>query len=99
MALHHIENVWEFFTDAYALLEPQGTLVIADLYKEDGSFHQHITAFNGHNGFDVNVLSELAERAGFTVDKIEPYHEIWQENFEGIKVSYPLFLFVARKLI
>jgi ubiquinone/menaquinone biosynthesis C-methylase UbiE len=97
MTLHHIDNVKDFFTDAYNLLEQKGALVIADLYEEDGSFHKHNQSFNGHNGFDVHALSNIAESVGFMVEKIEPYYEIRQENFEGKLVSYPLFLFVAKK--
>ena len=97
MTLHHIDSVKDFFTDAYNLLEQKGALVIADLYEEDGSFHKHNQSFKGHNGFDIHALSNIAESVGFMVEKIEPYYEIRQENFEGKLVSYPLFLFVAKK--
>ena len=97
MTLHHIEDIKAFFTDAYELLKQKGVLVIADLYAEDGSFHKHNSSFNGHNGFDVDDLSKIAERVGFKVIEITQYYEIWQENFEGKKVAYPLFLFVAKK--
>lgn len=97
MTLHHIDNVKGFLADAYNLLERKGTLIVADLYEEDGSFHKHDLSFSGHNGFDVHVLSNVAESVGFKVEKIEQYYEIWQENFEGEMVSYPLFLLVAKK--
>ncbi|MFM2485200.1 class I SAM-dependent DNA methyltransferase [Celerinatantimonas yamalensis] len=97
MALHHIDNVKDFFVEAYGLLEQKGTLIIADLYEEDGSFHKHDLSFKGHNGFDVQVLSNVAESAGFKVEKLEQYYEIWKENFDGKKVSYPLFMFVAKR--
>lgn len=97
MTLHHIDNIKDFFTDAYNVLEQKGALIIADLYKEDGSFHRHNPSFNGHNGFDVDKLSNVAESVGFNVEKVEAYYEIWQENDEGEKLPYPLFLFVAKK--
>ncbi len=97
MTLHHIDNIEDFFSDAFNILDQKGTLIIADLYKEDGSFHKHNPSFSGHNGFDVHELSNLAERAGFFVEKIESYYEIWKDNFENEIVPYPLFLFVARK--
>ncbi|PMH44488.1 hypothetical protein BCU68_03015 [Vibrio sp. 10N.286.49.B3] len=97
MTLHHINSVKDFFIDAYNLLEQKGSLIIADLYKEDGSFHKHNQSFDGHNGFDVIALSNIAESVGFKIEKIEQYYEIWQENFEGKEVPYPLFLFVATK--
>ncbi|WP_082008703.1 class I SAM-dependent DNA methyltransferase [Photobacterium gaetbulicola] len=97
MTLHHLPDVDEFFTDAYGVLEDDGMLIVADLYEDDGSFHKHNPNFDGHNGFNVSALSAIAENAGFTVQQIEQYYEIWQENFEGVEVSYPLFLFVVKK--
>ncbi|WP_435235044.1 class I SAM-dependent DNA methyltransferase [Psychromonas sp. PT13] len=97
MTLHHVENIYQFFADAYNTLEDNGVLIIADLYLEDGSFHKHNPLFNGHNGFDILVLSDIAKQNGFVVDSAETYYEIWQENFEDVRVSYPLFFFVARK--
>jgi len=97
MTLHHLDDINAFFTDAYCCLEAKGTLAIADLYAEDGSFHKHDPSFTGHNGFQPEQLAAMAERAGFTVEKIEPYYEIRQANFAGEEVAYPLFMLVARK--
>lgn len=97
MTLHHIPDVDEFFTHAYGALEDEGILIVADLYEDDGSFHKHNPSFDGHNGFNVSALSTIAENAGFSVQHIEQYYEIWQENFDGVEVSYPLFLFVVKK--
>jgi len=97
MTLHHIPDVNEFFTDAYSVLEDNGIMIIADLYKDDGSFHKHNPTFNGHNGFNVSALTAIAENTGFTIQCVEQYYEIWQENFDGVEVSYPLFLFVVKK--
>lgn len=97
MALHHIDNINGFFIDAYEVLEENGTLIIADLYKDNGSFHNHNSSFHGHHGFDVQELSNLAESFGFKVEKVEQYYEIEKENAEGEIISYPLFMFVARK--
>lgn len=98
MTLHHIPDVNEFFTDAYSVLEDNGMMIIADLYEDDGSFHKHNPSFNGHNGFNISALTAIAERAGFIVQSVEQYYEMWQENFDGDEASYPLFLFVVKKL-
>ena len=98
MTLHHIPDVNEFFTDAYSVLEDNGMMIIADLYEDDGSFHKHNPSFNGHNGFNISALTAIAERAGFIVQSVELYYEMWQENFDGDEASYPLFLFVVKKL-
>lgn len=97
MALHHIPDLDGFFSDAYHALESRGTLIIADLYKENGSFHEHHPGFVGHNGFDVSELEAISARAGFSVQSVEQYYEIWRENDAGAAVSYPLFFFVAHK--
>ncbi|ASA58023.1 class I SAM-dependent DNA methyltransferase [Vibrio gazogenes] len=97
MTLHHIPDVQSFFSRAYHALDLRGTLVIADLYKENGSFHKNHPEFTGHNGFDVSALKEIAEHSGFHVERVEPFYEIWKENEVGVEVSYPLFFLVAKK--
>jgi len=97
MTLHHLDDIKRFLSDAYLRLEPKGTLVIADLYAEDGSFHKHDPSFSGHNGFQPEQLIALAEAVGFSVEKVEPYYEILQTNFADQEVAYPLFILVARK--
>lgn len=97
MTLHHIPNILGFFQEANRVLEEGGALIIADLYKEDGSFHKHVPDFDGHNGFDVTELKAIAEQAGFNVEQLEPYFEIVKENEAGEKVAYPLFFLVAKK--
>lgn len=98
MTLHHIADVKDFFAQAWQALEPKGTLMIADLYKEDGSFHKNRPDFDGHNGFDVAELESIAEQTGFSIEHAAPYYEVLKENNEGIEVAYPLFFFVAKKL-
>jgi 2-polyprenyl-3-methyl-5-hydroxy-6-metoxy-1,4-benzoquinol methylase len=97
MVLHHIQDIPEFFTDAHRTLEHLGILVIADLYREDGSFHRSNPDFDGHPGFDVAALRNIATESGFNFVSAEPYFEIWKEDLAGGQVAYPLFLFVAQK--
>lgn len=97
MTLHHIDNINQFLSEAFDKLDRDGILIVADLYQEDGSFHKHNPKYNGHNGFDIDELSTMVNNAGFEVLSIEQYFEIWQENYDGIKVPFPLFLFVAKK--
>lgn len=97
MTLHHIPDVKGFFLDAHDALESRGTLMIADLYKEDGSFHAHHPDFTGHNGFDVEELKAIAESSGFVVQVADQYYDIQRQNEEGVAVSYPLFFLVVKK--
>lgn len=97
MTLHHIDDVQSFFTAAYHRLEDSGILAIADLYQEDGSFHQHRPSFQGHHGFDVEALSVQAKDCGFDVLSVEPIFTMEKENQSGQRKSYPLFLLLAQK--
>lgn len=99
MVLHHMADVKAFFTEAYQALEPEGFLIIADLAKEDGSFHKHMSSFSGHNGFDTEELSEIAAESGFRVHSAERYHEIVKKGANGERRAYPLFLFAAIKQV
>ncbi|MDW6005211.1 class I SAM-dependent DNA methyltransferase [Vibrio mangrovi] len=99
MTLHHIPDVKGFFADAYDVLESRGTMIIADLYQEDGSFHQHHPEFSGHNGFDIPELVAIAESSGFIVQSTEQYFEIRKKNDDGVEGVYPLFLLVVKKSV
>ena len=57
MTMHHIIDPDKILTKFYSLLKSNGYLCIADLVKEDGSFHSGVADFNGHNGFDKDRKS------------------------------------------
>jgi ubiquinone/menaquinone biosynthesis C-methylase UbiE len=64
MVLHHVSDVNSIIGKFKKLLNPGGYLAIADLYKEDGSFHgegSHV-----HKGFDPEELGKLIKINGFT---------------------------------
>ena len=63
MALHHVADIDRIIKKFHGMLNPGGYLAIADLYSEDGSFHGD--GFTGHNGFDIEVLSNQISKQGF----------------------------------
>ena len=63
MALHHVADIDRIIKKFHGMLNPGGYLAIADLYSEDGSFHGD--GFTGHNGFDIEVLSNRISKQGF----------------------------------
>lgn len=65
LVLHHIEDIPQILGALHKLLEEGGHVAIADLDEEDGSFHQHMHDFDGHNGFDRDTLRRDLEAAGF----------------------------------
>jgi len=91
MTIHHIEEISALFHTLYGLLKEDGFVAIADLDREDGSFHSDSTGVF-HYGFDREKLQKFAEVAGFkevgfeTVSTIEKPHK-----------AFTVFLMTAKK--
>ncbi len=92
MTLHHIPDTAWMLDCFHSLLNPGGILCIADLDKEDGSFHAPDTGFEGHKGFERAGLSLDLEQVGFTNILFSTCYTL----IKGER-SYPLFLAVAEK--
>lgn len=90
MTLHHIVDVEKIIQKFYNLLNVNGLLLIADLYKEDGTFHDRL--FSGHLGFNPDELSKTIKETGFQHINFEKCFEITK----GEK-KYPIFLLSAKK--
>jgi tRNA (cmo5U34)-methyltransferase len=96
MTLHHITDTAALFRQLYGLLIPGGRLCIADLDKEDGSFHTDNTGVF-HFGFARDYLRRLLQEAGF-----KDIHDVTaakvQRVGEGEGISeFPVFLIITRK--
>lgn len=96
MVLHHVGNIDLILSKFHALIKPGGYLAIADLYKEDGSFHGE--AFTGHKGFDVDQLTRKLENLDFKNIEFRPCYSIQRENDKGDKNDYPIFLLTANRI-
>lgn len=97
MTLHHIMDTRNILEQFYELLNPGGYLCVADLDKEDGSFHGHDVE-DVHRGFDREELADLAEKVGFeNIDFTTAYKMEREINEEGEIKIFPIFLMVARK--
>lgn len=94
MTLHHMPDLNKILGVFNSLLKTNGYLCIADLVKEDGSFHYEYPDFDGHNGFDKNELSEFLTNNGFTVKYYKVCFEIKKELENK---TYPLFLMICKK--
>ena len=92
MTLHHIPDTAKILGSFHSLMHPGGILCIADLDKEDGSFHSNEDAFDGHNGFDRASLGVSLEQAGFTHVRFTTCYTLLKDAR-----PYPLFLAVAEK--
>lgn len=96
MVLHHIENTDLIFEKFHRMLSPKGFLALADLYEEDGSFHGE--GFNGHKGFNPELLKEKLLQTGFETVTYETCYTLRKEVNGGIQKDFPIFLLIARKL-
>ncbi|MBV5279190.1 MAG: class I SAM-dependent methyltransferase, partial [Campylobacteraceae bacterium] len=91
MTMHHVENTLALFEKFHTMLHEGGTIALADLDTEDGTFHTEDTSVF-HFGFDRETFLQTAQKAGFTNLKIElasiaskPYGD------------YPIFLLTGEK--
>ncbi len=96
MTLHHINNTKKAISVFEDLIKDKGYLCIADLEKEDGSFHRHDNTFNGHNGFDKMELIKLLKQYHFDVKYNEVCYEM-EKEIDGIQKKFPVFLIIAQK--
>ena len=94
MTFHHIEDTDRILRDLFQLLDSPGYLCIADLDREDGSFHG--PDFIGHHGFDREDLTQRAQRAGFGRIRFSTVFHIRKGTGEAAR-DYPVFLMVAEK--
>lgn len=96
MALHHMTDINKTLKTFNSILRKNGYLCIADLVKEDGSFHAHGNDFNGQNGFE---RKELAARLLSNNFSVEYYSECYvvEKEVDNILKKYPLFLMIAKK--
>lgn len=85
MVLHHIPDLRPVLEGFATLLADGGRLCVADLEREDGSFHGD--DFEGHHGFDRRELASQLEAAGFGEIRFRHGCEITREGR-----TYDLFL-------
>lgn len=93
MTLHHVSDIPEILSVFSSMLRKPGYLCIADLDREDGSFHGE--GFSGHKGFDRSELGLMAETAGFSDIGISTVFHISRKNENGAEKEYPMFLLTA----
>lgn len=95
LTLHHVIDIDKIMSSFYLMLNHGGRLFIADLDKEDGSFHGE--GFDGHNGFDRNELKMKAIKSGFRNIKFETITEVIKEISGGEKKAFPVFLMTSER--
>jgi 2-polyprenyl-3-methyl-5-hydroxy-6-metoxy-1,4-benzoquinol methylase len=92
MTLHHIADTDAILRAFHAVLASGGILCLADLDREDGSFHG--PGFTGHAGFDRPELGARLERSGFRDPRFETVFEVQRATAAGTR-AFPVFLALA----
>ncbi|MDZ7661890.1 class I SAM-dependent methyltransferase [Thiohalophilus sp.] len=90
MALHHVEDTEKLFRRFADILRPGGRVALADLDKEDGTFHPADVEGVFHHGFERDALESLMREQGFTDIRFTTAHVVNKEEGE-----YPIFLVTA----
>ncbi len=92
MAMHHVEDTANLARTLAAHLKPHGRIALADLDKEDGTFHPEGTEGVYHSGFDRDAMKSILEEHGFGNIEFVTAHTVNRETGD-----YPVFLVTARK--
>jgi ubiquinone/menaquinone biosynthesis C-methylase UbiE len=92
MTIHHVEDVGALFEKFYRLLKNGGSIALADLETEDGSFHSDDDTGVFHLGFELETFKALAKQAGFEEVEISIVTIAKKSTRE-----YPVFLLTGRK--
>jgi len=95
MVLHHVGDVDTVIKKFHSMLNPGGYLAIADLYREDGSFHGE--AFHGHKGFDPDSLAALLGKYGFTGINHRKVYVIDKKISDNGSKKFDIFLMTATR--
>lgn len=97
MALHHITDTEPVLQRFSELIKPGGTVAIADLDAEDGSFHKPGSE-EKHHGFDRDKLEKDLIRYGFTKVSFSTVHSISKTMKDGSLKDFTVFFATAEKI-
>ncbi len=96
MTFHHVPDPAGLIARLSGALLPRGTLAVADLDAEDGSFHGDNTGVL-HLGFDRERIRGLFEQAGLTAVR-EATAAVVAKEIEGKgRREFPVFLIIGMK--
>jgi len=95
MTLHHITNLDAIISKFSKMIRIGGHLCIADLEKEDGAFHENMTNFEGHYGFERKEIEKLLLKNGFRINLYKTFYKIVKTLNNGDRKTFPLFMLVA----
>jgi 2-polyprenyl-3-methyl-5-hydroxy-6-metoxy-1,4-benzoquinol methylase len=92
MAMHHVRDTARMLRTFASHLVPGGRVALADLDREDGSFHPADTEGVFHHGFEREALGQELARSGFTDVEFGTAAEVDKNGRR-----YPVFLVTATR--
>jgi putative AdoMet-dependent methyltransferase len=92
MAMHHVDDTEKMVSSFAHHLKPGAKVALADLDKEDGSFHPPEAQGVFHSGFERKYFQKILENNGFEDVSFVTAHTVNKES-----TSYPVFLALATK--
>lgn len=95
LTLHHTINYKRVINKFSRALRAGGYLFIADLFEEDGTFHDK--NFKGHHGFNPEELKKILYHTGFHQIEYKTIFTIEKETEETGLKKFPVFLLKAGK--
>ncbi len=96
LTLHHIRDYRKALESSKDRLLAGGYLCVADLEKEDGSFHAHIPGYDLHNGFERDEIQQVMTDLGLKVIHNEICYVI-ESDKSGELRKFPLFMIIGKK--
>jgi 2-polyprenyl-3-methyl-5-hydroxy-6-metoxy-1,4-benzoquinol methylase len=94
MTMHHVPDVSSLLVHFKECMNPGAQLCIADLQREDGSFHDDATGIP-HKGFAVEEMEGFFLQVGFTAVRTIHVMSVQKER-DGMLHEYPVNLTVGR---
>lgn len=95
MVLHHVPDLSNLLGKLAEALNPGGYLVVADLDKEDGNFHDNPSGVQ-HYGFYPQELGQMLSSLDIVDIHWDEAHVIRKER-EGRIDQYPVLIMTGRK--
>lgn len=92
MAMHHVEDTIRLMQRFAEHLHSGAMIALADLDREDGSFHPADVEGVFHSGFERDELQSILEQSGFGNIRFFTAHTVNKEQKQ-----YPIFLVTATR--
>lgn len=96
MTFHHIKDPVAILKKLNTYLKNNGYIAVADLLKEDGTFHEDNERVE-YFGFDVEEFEGYLRASGFADVHKKTIFKVEKER-EGLNREYPVFLIAGKKL-